>query len=445
MVWLLTIGQGVRDDETSATIPPPGETDSDGDFARLDPDALTDLALADALVGRQWIQVERFDQPVPTSVSATIDVVGSASSLEVNGHDHRRQRHHSRSADRLDCGYETLALSSGQRIQVVPGVSTFDLFDETGDAIARFADVDTLEPATVDDLPGTWLLDGGHAISLTDFGTGLTPCMQLRWELDDGRLTTDTFEFGLCPEPGQRSPEDEVIALADELLDTGSEVRRVGADLLVIRERRAVTLRALPEVDVDPNGITLAAGTAFGIAPGLGVDPEAAVATVTGAVGAPTDESGWIDPATLLADGEPRGVPLARNLSEYRLVRWGDLEFSFARTGSRTALAYWSVGSSELLRSGAPTAADGWPEREPSDLATEHGVRVGDPRDSLPDGLGVRTQALRDTDPAAPPQLMVSVVSHAEARPLSDDPMIRGGLYDVIGDEVVGFGTGTCN
>lgn len=214
VVVLLTIGQRVRDDETSATIPPPGETDSDGDSPQLDPDALTDLALADALVGRQWIQVQRFDQPVPTSVSATIGVVGSASSLEVNGHDGCNPYGAQltidgnaitvgdRAADRPDCGYETLALTSGQRIQVVPGVSTFDLFDEAGDAIARFADVDTLEPATVDDLPGTWLLDGGRAISLTDFGTGLTPCMQLRWERDDGRLTTDTFEFGFCPEPG---------------------------------------------------------------------------------------------------------------------------------------------------------------------------------------------------------------------------------------------------
>lgn len=456
VVGILIIGPDGGDDGAPTTLPPPDETDSDA--PQLDPDALTDLALAEALLGRQWIQVERFDQPVSTSVSATIDVLGVAPSLGVNGHDGcnvygvnltidgNAITVSDRSPDRFECQYETLALTSGQRIQIVPGVATFDLFDETGDAIARFADLDTLEPATADDLPGTWLLDGGNMVSLTDFGTGQTPCMQLQWDLDSGQLTSETFDFGLCPTPSERSPEDEVIVVADELLTMGAGVRRVGSNLLLIREFRAVILYSLPDVEVDPNGVTLAAGTAFGITPGLGVDPEATVATVTAALGLPTDDTGWVDPETLLADGERRPFALACDLNEYRLVRWGDLEFSFARTGSRTALAYWGVGDSELLRAGAPSAADRLPEPEPSDLATEHGVRVGDSRASIPRVLGVGGRTIVGTDPAVPEEFIVSIVSRAEARPLSGDETFRGGSYHVIGDEIVGFGTtmGAC-
>ncbi len=91
---------------------------------------------------------------------------------------------------------------------------------------------------------------------------------------------------------------------------------------------------ALPSVEVDPTGVTIAAGALFGIEPGVGVTPDEMIEAANPILGPPDHDTGWIDRRDLDVD-----VPVQDcGLNDYREIVWEDLVTGFWGAGSRTVL-----------------------------------------------------------------------------------------------------------
>ena len=319
------------------------------------------------LLGRRWVAIERFDDPTPTALLSSLEAAGDAGSPVLVGHDgcgaygapftfdgDQLAAGFGRAAE--SCDVDTLAISPEDRIVLPDGASAFDLVGD-GSPVARFVDLDTLRPATADDLAGRWTVDDLHTVQLSSFGTGYFACGQLRWAAEDVGFTA---ELALWDPNGCRSGavEGDVLAvdeaLADMLADVGFDVRVANDSLVVSNLSRAVILRPLPIVVADPGGITIAAGAAFGLEPGLGVSPDDVLAAVLPHLGEPTLDSGWLTPVDLSEANAAWGGFAQGELSDYRELWWDDLVFGFWGTGERTALVFWNVGDG------------GWPDSTPS-------------------------------------------------------------------------------
>lgn len=190
----------------------------------------------------------------------------------------------------------------------------------------------------------------------------------------------------------------------------------------------------LPNVEIDPDGITIAAGAIFGLVPGSAVSADDVLAAVTPRLGEPDVDSGWLPAKRLPCEG----------LTEYRELWWGDLSFGLWETGSRTYLQHWSVGDRRFGLFPVPDV-DAPTDPTPTGLATEAGVRVGDPLGAIPVQPNVRIEAWPDNDgdPFQSDEAVLQVwVSSAnpEYRPSGLAPESRSGRYLVIGSSVAAFG-----
>lgn len=153
-----------------------------------------------------------------------------------------------------------------------------------------------------------------------------------------------------------------------------AEIRHTDDGLLLAADRGAIHLRTLPTADVDPNGVTIAAGAAYGIEPGIGVTPDGVLAAVTPHLGDPDLDTGWIP--------GPSDSQMANCELVWGDLVWGDLVFGFWATGSRTELLFWHVGDERIVLT--PTPEVDRPDLDPLDLRTESGV--GDAPDAISDG-----------------------------------------------------------
>lgn len=290
--------------------------------------------------------------------------------------------------------------------------------------IAVFAAADSLPVATEDDIVGTWLLDELRTIEFRRdrFGdrtelvyestrrcVGDDPSPE--WQLDDGELRVVT-ELATtaegCPS-GFGGPADTERDLAVELglrrlLSTGALAYVAAGRPILVGADAAVTLRPRPEPVETSAPINAAAGTAFGIAPGVGVSADDVVAAVTPELGGPTYDTGWLD--------VPSGglVPCPDTDDEYRELWWDDLSFTLWRRGGRTFLSAWALGPPPESTAMFDVPPFDRPDATSSGLQTESGLGIGDDADRLA-GANVRRTDISSGDPGEPTIEMIIVAS----------------------------------
>jgi hypothetical protein len=427
------------------------ELDPAGD---LDPDALRGDDLFDELEGRRWLALERFDDPSPTVLTSDVTFTGSAASPEIVGHDGCNAyggtftlpgasiEDASLSAEGEACDVDVLTLEAGQQIELLPDADSFVLRADDGTQIARFTDLATLIPATADDLPGVWLVDDLERVEFTFAGRGIvTLCTWLTWEeRGDGVVVRLDTELDGCSDvegrDGLRKPS-RVTDEIRELTTDGANVYRSPAGLLLVGELGAIELRTLPTVEARLDQVTIAAGALFGIEPGAGVSPDDVIEAVEPFLGAPDQDTGWVDHRNLAAPIQTCG------LNNYREIAWGDLVTGFWGTGTRSVLLFWSVGDRRIIGVTTPES-ELTPSIEPSGLMTEHGVGIGDPIDAIPDRFNITRTDWGTSDERFDPGTDVQLVSVASQNPRATggnlEPASRSGGYLVIDGTVAGFG-----
>lgn len=422
-------------DDITETLPAPA------------PPLLTNSALFDALENRRWLAIERFDDPVPTSLISRVTISGSLDNAMLTGHD-GCNRYGGRftldgtevttdgtavpssgfNGESGDCGVATLQLEIGQRIELAADGNEFVLRADDGRVLARFVDQQSLPLTVAGDFVGTMYFDDVQAITFDFGGTGGSFCAPLLWAETAGRIVVELKdpERPLCgPESGIEVPPVETKMI--ELLATRPEVRTTPSGLLLTNGTSAIQLRRLPEVELDPRGVTIAAGAVFGIRPGVGVTVEDVLGAVTPELGDPDLDTGWIDDPS---DGQMANC----ELNDYRELVWDDLVFGFWSTGSRTLLLFWHIGDGDIVSSRIPDIER--PDADSTGLRTEVGVGLGDSIDDIPVAFNVN----KDPDPNRPPgEILVAVVS-ADPDASPNDRRIRAGMYLVIDGTVVAFG-----
>jgi len=306
-------------DEPASTSPTSGATTDVLEPIGSVDQPLEGDSLFNALLGRRWVAIERFDDPTPTALLSSVEFAGDAGSPVLVGHDGCDTYGGPFMFDGAEvtagfdravegCDVDTLAISSEDRIVLAAGASAFDLID-AGMTIARFVDIDALPSATADDLPGTWLVDDLHTVQFSNFGTGFLACGEFRWAVADVGFTAELYVWapGGCRD---FAGEIDVLAvddaLVDMLADDGFDVSVADDGLVVWNSSSVLLLRPMPVVAADPDGITIAAGGAFGLEPGLGVGPDDVLAAVVPHLGEPTYDSGWLDRVQLADEGGSR-------------------------------------------------------------------------------------------------------------------------------------------
>jgi hypothetical protein len=425
----------------------------------LDPDALRGDDLFGELEGRRWLALERYDDPSPTVLTSDVTFAGSADSPEIIGHDGCTAyggtfalagaaiEAAAFTADGEACDVDVLTLEAGQQIELLPGADSFVLRADDGRQIARFADLATLTPATGDDLPAEWRVDDLQVVEFTSTGRGVVAlCTWLTWEersrdvivfLDADQPSCDAFKN----DDGQM----EFSRVTDgirELATDGADVFLSSGGLVLVGELGAIELRTLPTVEARPDRVTIAAGALFGIEPGVGVTPDAVIDAVAPFLGAPDQDTGWLDRRNLGAAIQTCG------LNDYREIAWGDLVTGFRGTGSRTVLQFWSVGDRRIIAATTPETELATPT-EPSGVTTEDGVGIGDPIDAIPDRFNSNRFELATNgerfDPAMEVQWVNVVSRNPRAAGSTLEPASRRGSYLVVDGTVAAFGAEVVN
>lgn len=413
------------------------------------------------LAGRRWVALERFDDPSPTVLTSDVLFTGTADSLELVGHDGCNDYGGPFSFDGSsvvssgfesetdECDADVLAIESGHRIELTSGDTTFSLRSDDGRVIAQFTDYDTLELAEPEIMPYGWYADDLEFVEFTATGRGIAMfCTVLAWEDQGDRIvvTMPDPDDHRCSGFEDENGEIDFSTVATELRELttkGAEVRRIPTGLMLAGERGAIQLLALPAAEVDPTGVTIAAGALFGVEPGVGVTPDALIDAAAPVLGTPDDDTGWLDRRS---SGDANRIQTC-GLNEYREIRWGDLVAGFRGSGSRTVLMFWYVGDPRTIGMITPDI-DRPRVSGPSGLTTEHGVGVGDPIDDLPDRINISrvdwdagNDARFDESDAI---VSVTVISaNPRKTPSNLEPGILGGSYLSIDGTVVGFGAET--
>lgn len=409
---------------------------------RPDGSSLTGDALFAELAGRRWLALERFDDPSPTVLTSDVSFAASTDRPEIVAHDGCNPYGGTFvfdgtaiSAPRFTtegeaCDIDVLTLTGDERIELFPDATTFVLQAADGTPLARFTDVDSLVPTTADELPGVRHVDGLEAVEFIPSGLGSANlCTQLTWEEHDDGVVVELRST--CD--GRPIEPSRVAAEIVDLTSAGAEVSTTPAGVVLVGERGAIELRDLPTAEIRDDRVTIAAGALFGVRPGLGVTPDELIEAADAILGAPDQDTGWVDRRN-------EGPPVQTcGLNDFREIAWGDLVAGFWGSGSRTVLLYWYVGDervvgwntpdSELV---APTAATG--------LTTEQGVGIGDDDDAIPDRFNVARVEGIDLGPATTAdQVIVSTRNPASTSDNLERATV-GGSYLIVDGVVVGFG-----
>lgn len=396
------------------------------------------------LEGRRWLALERFDDPSPTVLTSDVTFVGSVDRPEIVAHDGCNAYGGTFRFDGTtivgadiageaeSCEVDVIALGDGQQIELFADASTFVLQADDGTPLARFTDVDSLVPATAAELPGVRHVDPLEAVEFIPSGLGTANlCTRLTWEERDDRVVVDLHST--C-DGGPLEPSRVAIEIRD-ITTGGAEVLTTPAGVVLVGERGAIELRDLPIAEIRDDGITIAAGALFGIQPGLGVTPDELIEAVEPVLGAPDQDTGWLDHRN---DGPPIQTC---GLNDFREIAWGDLVAGFWGSGSRTVLLYWYVGDERVVQSNTPESELTEPTVA-SDLITEQGVGVGDDADAIPDRFNV----VRGEGIEVSPGDTIEFVTVATRNPDSTFDNLAsptlGGVYLIVDDTVVGFGAG---
>ncbi len=435
-----------RSDDATVELDPAGE---------LDPDALRGDDLFDELEGRRWLALERYDDPSPTVLTSDVSFTGSAEDPEIVAHDGCNAYGGTFTlagaaigaaeftAEGEACDVDVLTLGAGQLIELLPGADSFVLRADDGTQIAGFTDLATLSPATDDDLTADWRVDELETVDFTDTGRVVTAgCPRfLTWDdLGDGVVVRLDPDHTACPgatDDGGPSELSRVISEIRDLTTAGAAVFRSPAGLVLVGELGAIELRTLPTVEVRPDQVTIAAGALFGIEPGVGVSPDDVIDAVEPVLGAPDQDTGWLDRRNL-------DVPIQTcGLNDYREIAWGDLVTGFWGSGSRSVLLFWSVGDRRITGVNTPESELAAPT-EPSGVTTEDGVGIGDAIDAIPDRFNVTRFDLGTNDARFDPGTDVQLVSVGSRNPRATgdnlEPAGRAGGYLVIDGTVAAFG-----
>jgi hypothetical protein len=138
----------------------------------------------------------------------------------------------------------------------------------------------------------------------------------------------------------------------------------------------ASTVTAAPPASALDGAIDIANGSAFGFAPGNGVDPEAVRGAVSGVLGAPTHDTGWYMT-------QPLGSHDCLSGTEQRILRWGSLSYAFWKEPGSGPTHFtmwnWTLGD--------PAAEGDGDQREPQPI-----VRLPVIAATTADGIGVGTE-----------------------------------------------------
>lgn len=404
--------------------------------------ALTGDALFAELAGRRWLALERFDDPSPTVLTSDVSFTGSTERPEIVAHDGCNAyggtfrfdgttiSEPQFNAEGEACEIDVLTLVGDRRLELFPGADTFVLQAVDGTALARFTDIDSLIPTTPAELSGLRYVDRLEAVEFVPGGLGIANlCTRLTWEERDDRVMVDLRST--C-ERGPLEPSRVAIEIQD-ITTGGAEVLTTPAGVVLVGERGAVELRNLPIADVADDGITIAAGSLFGIRPGLGVTPDELIEAVDPVLGAPDQDTGWIDHRN---DGPPIQTC---GLNDFREIAWGDLVAGFWGSGSRTVMLYWYVGDQRVVgwntpdsELAAPNAATG--------LTTEQGVGIGDDADAIPDRFNVAHVEGIEVRPGDTIEQVIVKTRNPDSTVDDLEPATVGGGYVIVDGSVVGFG-----
>ena len=413
------------------------------------PDALQGTELFTALADRQWLGIERFDTVDPPTALPTIIISGepdrstllgrsgcwryggdvSFDGNVVTGTDFTTEKTTPCEID------ESVRLESGQAIELAPGADEFLLRSDDGAPVARFVDGASLPFATAEELLGTWLLTGVERIDFAPGGVGGGYCVPITWTNTDGRIALELRDLSspACDSDSGvvAGGPGTVTEFVRSVIADDPDVRVAPSGLVVTSGGvSAVLLARPPVVESDPDGITLAAGTVFGIEPGLGVTPDQVLETVSSRLGEPDRDTGWLD-------GLNDGRMWSCDLADFRVISWGDLEFVFWGTGSRTLLLAWYVGDPSLLSNNTPEVERS--DATPTGLRTEAGLGIGDPASTIPTAITVGRATVTDTGSLERFRVEVSSANPDANRP--QELPLRGGTYLVIDGAIAAFGS----
>lgn len=399
------------------------------------------------LEGRRWLALERVDDPSPTVLTSDVTFIGSADRPVIVAHDGCNVyggtfRFDGTTIVDVDiagegesCEVDVLALGDGQQIELFTDGSSFLLLDPDGAPIARFTALDTLDQASAADMPGLRHLDRLEAVEFTDTGRGVALCTLLAWESLGDRVvvTLPDPDATNCGAAGfERSP---VATKLRDLTTDGAEVLITPNGLLLVGDLGAIELRDLPIVAIDPDRVTIAAGALFGVRPGLGVTPDRLIEAVDPMLGAPDQDTGWIDRRN---DGPPTQTC---GLNDFREIAWGDLVAGFWGSGSRTVLLYWYVGDERVVQSNTPESELTEPTVA-SNLITEQGVGIGDDADAIPDRFNVVRGEGIEVSPGDTIEFVIVATRNPDSTFDNLASPTLGGVYLIVDDTVVGFGAG---
>ncbi len=413
---------------------------------------LTGEALIDELADRRWVALDRFDDPSPTARTPEFTVTSASGGALVEGFDGCFTFRGSAGLDQETLDSDTIsfgtqscesdALDSGARldlldgsIELLPDAPTLVLVDPDGAPLARFHDLERLDPASAGDMPFTFFVDDLEPITFTVSGVGFTQCTRVGWEDTDTGVRVDLLETDACN-----------LALSDGLAsgwladatENGADVLLAPDGILLADDSSVLYLRRLDVVEPDPDGITLAAGAAYGFQPGLGTGPDDVLDALVPRFGPPDFDSGLL-PAERNVDDDGNVIvySMCGDRAEYRELWWGDLSFGFWIDGSRTFLHYWKVGDERITAFLVPDVEVG--PVTPTGLTTEDDVGVGDPVTSIPDRFDV-SDSVRSYGPGNDPVIFSVLSANPESTPGSVVSPTIGGLYVVVDGEVIGFG-----
>lgn len=407
---------------------------------------LADDALVSELADRRWGALERFDDPSPTARTPEFTVTSTPNGPAVAGFDGCNGYAGSFEFDgtsiaggeitseTVGCDVETLGF--GGSIELAPDASTLVLVGADGSPLARFHDLALLDPASADDMPYTFFVDGLEGVAFTVSGVGVTRCTRVSWDETDNGVRVELLETDACSlELGDDGPASGWLA---DVTESGADALLAPDGVLLAGDSSTLLLRRLDVVEPDPDGVTLAAGAVFGFQPGVGTGPDDVLAELVPRFGEPDFDSGPL-PAerNVDDDGNVTVYSMCGGRAEYRELWWGDLSFGFWVDGSRTFLHYWKVGDERITTFLVPDVEVD--PATPTGLTTEDGVGVGNPATSIPDRFDI-SDSVRSYGPSGDPVIFSVLSANPAFTPSNVASPTIGGLYVVVDGEVIGFG-----